>query len=122
MGEAQSSLHQPYRCDLLDGLRAALAEENSEYTDYPERTLKAVPAKRLIDAIRASVSEPVKEAPAKKAGAKEASATKPAAAKKPAPVKKTIAKKPAAAKKSPAAKKPVAKTAAAKKSPAAKKK
>lgn len=72
--------------------------------------------------IRASVSEPVKEAPAKKAGAKEASATKPAAAKKPAPVKKMIAKKPAAAKKSPAAKKPVAKTAAAKKSPAAKKK
>ena len=121
MGEAQSSLHQPYRCDLLGGLRAALAEENSEYTDYPERTLKAVPAKRLIDAIRASVSEPVKEAPAKRAVAKKASATKPAAAKRPA-VKKTIAKKPAAAKKSPAAKKPVAKKSAAKKPAASKKK
>ena len=85
----------PYRCGLLDGLGGALVKE---------RALKTVPAKRLIDAIRASVSEPVKEAPARKAVAKEASAKKPAATKKPA-VKKTIAKKPEAAKKPAAAKK-----------------
>ena len=101
MGEGQLP-SEPYRCDLLDGLGTALVAENA---------LKTVPAKRLVDAIRASAAdeaEPAKKAPAKESVARKASATKPAAAKQPA-VKKTIAKKPAAAKKSPAARKPVAK-------------
>ena len=47
------------------------------------RALKTVPARKLVDAIRASDLKPVaKKAPAKKPVAKKAAAKKPAAAKK----------------------------------------
>ena len=79
----------PPRYNLLDGLGDALVEA---------RVLKPIPAKKFVDAIRASDPKPAnKKAPAETPVAKKAPAKKPAAAKKSA-VQKTIAKKPAAAK------------------------
>ena len=61
LGEGSTPFHQSYRHELLDGLGDALVKA---------RALKPVPAKKFVDAIRASGLKPVKESPAKKPVAK----------------------------------------------------
>ena len=66
-------MDQPCRYELLDGLGDALVAA---------RALKPVPAKKFVDAIRASAPEPDKKAAAKEPAVKRTIAKKSAGRKK----------------------------------------